>query len=303
MKILIFGYKYFAKSLASDLQKHDLKNHYVFIDTADNIISKMKSVFEIITADRLFIIGGCINNSKVIDIALFLKKEILMEWVGTDVLNAKKSCFNGEKNDKYLYKIKHYCEIDWIEKELLKIGIVANICDIVRLENDYQIKDDNDASNTVIALSYIGKNREDFYGIENILNLAKIYTEIEFRICGTDGENIIAPPNVLFLGWIDDMRKEFKKCSIFLRLVEHDGLAFSVVEALSFKKWVIYSQSFEYTYSYNNFDELVKCFQKVMNNINNKELNKNGKKYVLKRYNKNRVLNNLVRIIQGDSSG
>lgn len=38
-----------------------------------------------------------------------------------------------------------------------------------------------------------------------------------------------------FLGWVNNMGDEFKKCSVFLRFVEHDGLAFSVIEALNLK--------------------------------------------------------------------
>lgn len=95
------------------------------------------------------------------------------------------------------------------------------------------------------------------------------------------------------------MRDEFKKSSAVLRLVEHDGLAFSVIEALSFKKWVLYSQPFEYTYSYSSFDELIKSFDIIIKKILNGESNCSGKKYVLNRYCKNKVLNNIVQILQG----
>ena len=80
MKVLIIGYKYFSQSLALDLQKYDVVNQYIYVESKLNFIEKIKLVFAIITTDKLFIIGGCINSSKVIDIALFFKKDIFMEW-------------------------------------------------------------------------------------------------------------------------------------------------------------------------------------------------------------------------------
>ena len=299
MKVLIIGYKYFSQSLALDLQKYDVVNQYIYVESKLIFIEKIKLVFAIITTDKLFIIGGCINSSKVIDIALFFKKDIFMEWVGSDVLNAKKDYINGMKNKKYINEIQHYCEIDWIRKELWEIGISTKICDIVRVEEDIKVDQSNIKNNNIIVLAYVGKNREEFYGMKNILKLAQLYPEIEFRVCGTDGENINGPKNIVFLGWVNDMRDEFKKSSAFLRLVEHDGLAFSVIEALSFKKWVLYSQPFEYTYSYSSFDEMIKSFDIIIKKILNGESNCRGKQYVFNRYSKNKVLNNIVQMLQG----
>ncbi|WP_293718147.1 hypothetical protein [uncultured Phascolarctobacterium sp.] len=299
MKVLITGYKYFSKSLASDLQKYDVDNQYIYIDPTLNFMEKIKLFFSIIAVDKLFIIGGCINNSKVVDIALFFKKDIFMEWVGTDVINAKKDYMSGIKNEKYINEIKHCCEINWIRQELLEIGISAAICDIVRVDEEIIIDKSNVKNNTIVAFTYVGKNREEFYGIKNILKLAKLYPEIEFRICGTDGKNIKRSENIVFLGWVNNMGDEFKKCSVFLRFVEHDGLAFSVIEALNLKKWVLYSQPFEHTYSYSSFNELVKSFDRIIKKILNGESNCKGKKYVLNRYGKNKVLNNIVQMLKG----
>ena len=59
------------------------------------------------------------------------------------------------------------------------------------------------------------------------------------------------------------------------------------------------SQPFEYTYSYSSFDEMIKSFDIIIKKILNGESNCRGKQYVFNRYSKNKVLNNIVQMLQG----
>lgn len=299
MKITVFcGYEYFCNKLVKQLSEYDRENKYIFANTI-GFLNKLLAIYKIIIADNVFIIGGSIYGSKIINLALLFNKKIFIEWVGTDILIATENYNRGKVNREYIEKCCHLCEVDWTKEELKKIGIDATICDIVTVDidnsnNNRNYNDHNLIKNSITVLSYIAKNREEFYGIDFILRLAELYPEINFRICGTDGDNYKHLKNVEFLGWIDNMNYEYDNCDIFMRLVQHDGLAFSVIEALSRGKWVIYSYPFNYVQTYNNFDDLKIKFQILLNKCINKQSNNEAVDFVYSRYNIKKVLADLV---------
>ena len=64
-------------------------------------------------------------------------------------------------------KIKHYCVAPWLQKELMTIGINADILPVTVLEKS-EIKKIKYPEHLTI-LTYIGKNREEFHGINTII--------------------------------------------------------------------------------------------------------------------------------------
>lgn len=294
-KTIFFGYEYFCKKLVNQLTEYDKENKYVFVST-NTFFNKLLAVYEILISNNIFIIGGSIYGSKIIDLALLFNKKIFIEWVGTDILIASENYKNGFVNKDYIKKCVHLCEVGWTQEELKQIGINAKICDIVTISSDecnnHKICDDG-----ITVFSYIAQNREDFYGIELILKLAELYPNIKFRIAGTTGVNCKQLNNVKYLGWINNMNVEYDNCDIFMRLVQHDGLAFSVIEALSRGKWVIYSYPFNYVQTYNNFDELKSVFDKLLQKIKNEEVNNKAKNFIFHRYEKENILYNIIKIL------
>ena len=286
-KTIFFGYEYFCKKLVNQLTEYDKENKYIFVST-NTFFNKLLAVYEILISNNIFIIGGSIYGSKIIDLALLFNKKIFIEWVGTDILIASENY-----NKDYIKKCIHLCEVGWTQEELKQIGINAKICDIVTISSDecnnHKICDDG-----ITVFSYIAQNREDFYGIELILKLAELYPNVKFRIAGTTGVNCKQLNNVKYLGWINNMNVEYDNCDIFMRLVQHDGLAFSVIEALSRGKWVIYSYPFNYVQTYNNFDDLKIKFQILLNKCINKQSNNEAVDFVYSRYNIKKVLADLV---------
>lgn len=294
MKVLIIGLPYFAQKLQKQLSEYDKNNTYIFLNTHYNKLDKLKYIFHLINTDVIYIHGGLICCSGLIDIALKLNKKIIMNWAGSDVLKAKEMKKRGKINFNYVNKIKHFCETLWIQKELKEIGINADIlpiafCDVKNIKFKFPDK--------FTVLSYIGKNRPSFYGIETIIKLAKEFPQVNFKIVGLNYcENI--PKNINLLGWVENMDNEYKNCVIYIRMPKHDGLGASVIEALSYGRIVFRNYQFPYVNYFKNYEDLKSQFQKVIADFNNGKLtiNQDGIDFVRREFNKEKVLSNLIKV-------
>ncbi|WP_413944579.1 hypothetical protein [Bdellovibrio sp. HCB-162] len=256
--IIVIGLPYFAKKIASDLSKFDETSKYIWLDTSAKIVDKIKYICLIFFAKAVYQIGGSSTPGGALKLALFLRRKIFFHWVGTDVLIAKDKYAQKKLNYGYLKRITHFCEVDWIQKELKDIFIDAEIVSLASFDSR-EIKEINMAFDSFSILTYIGKGKEQFYGIQKVIQLAKAFPEVQIRIVGISGYAGELPSNITLLGWVTNMNDEYRKCSLYLRLVEHDGLAFSVLEALSYGRYVAYSQRFDNTVQVKTVEELIAC--------------------------------------------
>ena len=297
MRVSILGYDFFAKNLAYELQKFDPTNKNIYVNKR-GFVNKIKGIISIFLSKNVFIIGGEIYKSKVMDVSLFLNKEIYIEWAGSDVLKAKNFFKKGMINEEYINKPIHFSEAKWIQSELREIGIETNLCKASLCNIEKNNKDNIEFltnNKSIIAFTYLGKNRENFYGLNNIIKLAEKFPNVKFRVCGTDGENLVHLNNIEYLGWINNVNEELDNCNIFLRLIEHDGLSNTVLEALSKGKFIIYSYPFDYCETYKNDSELFAVFQKLINLTKKGNNNKEAINFVVKNYSKEILLKNLIK--------
>ena len=194
-----------------------------------------------------------------------------MHWVGTDVINAKMAFEHQLAISSYVINSTHYCEVDWIQHELSEIGINAEIVSIASV--------DSCKFDTVLplpenfsVLSYIGKGREKFYGIDLLIKLAEAMPDIPIKIVGISEYSEYLPANIELLGWVDDMDKAYRDCVLYLRLAEHDGLAFSVLEALSHARYVGYSYPYPGATHVNNICGLISMVAVLRSQFDNRKL-------------------------------
>ena len=124
MKTTVFcGYEYFCNKLVKQLKEYDKENKYLFANTI-GFLNKLLAIYKIIIADNLFIIGGSIYGSKIINLALLFNKKIFIEWVGTDILIAIENYNKGKVNKKYIENCHHLCEVNWTKEELKKLVLM-----------------------------------------------------------------------------------------------------------------------------------------------------------------------------------
>lgn len=295
MKVLIGGLPYFAKKLVKNLSDFDKDNSYLYLEPCISFYSKIRTVFKFIPADIIYFIWGTIEANKLTDLALFMKKKVVMHWVGTDVTNAVTYYKNHSIKKRYIENITHFCEVSWIQDELKQIGIYAKIVQIATF--DSKVSELKKLPTDFSILSYVGEGREEFYGINKLIQLAIDFPGIEIKITGIAHYKKPLPENIKLLGWVKNMFEQYNNCVLYLRLPEHDGLAFSVLEALASGRYVGYSCNFENTIFINTYTRLKEVVRNFYDEFNNGLLgiNFSGVEFIKGHFNRDTVLEALIK--------
>lgn len=232
MRILVNGLPYFSKRLVRDLTDFDPENRYVFLNTYESLWAKIKFWFYLPFFDKVLSMNGVSDESGSLNLVVRRRKPLIMLWQGTDVLLAVERFHNGTIFSKYIDYSKHFAGAYWFVEELSSIGIKAEPLSFVWLEP----KDSSEKNPENFAvLTYLGNGREDFYGWQIIKKTFKDLKNTVLYVVGSDGRDLAFPDNVKFCGWVEkaEMQKLQSKCSVLIRLAEHDGYSLMVAEALS----------------------------------------------------------------------
>lgn len=295
--ILIIGLPYFSKKIAHSLSRFDNNNYYTALNTSGKIFDKIKHLLNLLNADIVYSIGGTLVKTNTIDIALAFRKKVVMHWVGTDVLNAISDFKNKRLNNEYIERINHLCEVSWIKEELKQVGIDAEIVPLVTF--DEKIGTVNCLPENFTILSYVAKGREEFYGIEKIIKLAVDFPDIELKIVGISEYHKSVPKNIRFLGWVENMNEQYQNCVLYLRMPEHDGLAFSVLEAMANGRYVGYSYNFDNVFYIKNYIELKHMVSKLKQTYDEGKLPPNiqGRDFIVKAFSQKEVLSALSSVL------
>jgi glycosyltransferase involved in cell wall biosynthesis len=298
MKILILGMPYFAKRLQNQLSKFDESNIYINLDTYYNKLDKLKYLWHILNTDIIYMHGGGICCSGTLNLALKLNKKIFINWAGSDVLKAQEIKNNKMEEKRYIENITHLCETSWIQNELLALGISATLSPVMIY--DKQIVKNLNLPKVFTVLSYVSKDRPEFYGIDTLIKLANDFPLINFRIAGIKDYTKI-PNNIKLLGWVD-MKKEYLNSIVYIRTPKHDGLAYSVLEALSYGRMVFRNYDFNFVNYFKDYNDLKLQLSKVIDDFNNGKLtiNQDAIDFVQTEFSKEKVLGNLVKVFEND---
>jgi len=293
MNIALIGNSYFGPKLAKQLSNFDRKNSYLFYNTNAKTIDKIKFVLHLPFIDVVYSISATINGGGALKVALKFNKKIVQHFIGSDVLSAKKDFKINNINKKLIEKSNYLCEVRWIQYELKDIKIDSQIVPYIAYETFNNPKNIENFS----VLTYLAKDKEKFYGVDDFIRLANDFKEIEFKIAGIDRYKNL-PKNIKCLGWTD-LKKELQNSAIYIRNAKHDGLAFSVIEALAEGRFVARNYKFPFCEYFNNYSELKNIIQKkfLQYNRNALGLNHAGIKYIKEEYSNQKVLANLVKIL------
>lgn len=226
-------------------------------------------------------------------LANFFGKKIVQHFIGSDVLSAQEDYKNNKVSKKLIKCSSYLCEVEWIQEELKEIEIDAKIVPIMAYTQKKKAKEFKEFS----VLTYMGEGKEEFYGIKDFVFLAQSFPEVDFKIAGIESYKNL-PENIKCLGWIN-MTKELQKCTVFIRNAKHDGLGFTVIEALSLGRIVFYNYKFPYVNYYKNRESLSYQLNEIKNlfNIDKLKVNQKAMEFVTKEFNKEYVLSTLVKSI------
>jgi hypothetical protein len=295
MLVLFNGLSHFGKKLVTELNEFDPDNKYVFLDTYTSLKAKLLFILLLPFSKLVVSFNGVSERSGSMDWVLRFNKKLLMQWQGTDVQLALQRAQDGVIYNRYITHANHTTDFLFLKKELDTIINYVTLLpykhyskDAVELINYKQLS----------VLSYVAKNREDFYGMHLIQQLAIKYPSIFFYIVGTDNEQFITSENLKLLGWVDQVKLSnlMKENPIFLRLTKHDGNAVTVHEALLHGQEVIWSYPNELVYQATNLEELFMQFEVVLEKISNRGMKSNvyNSNFIYSNYKREVILGNYV---------
>lgn len=291
MRVLITGLPLFSERLRRELSAFEPENKYYRLNTYYSKFDRIKALFMIPFVDVVYSINGTVSKSRVFDMAFKYKKKVVMNWVGTDVIKALNT---KDPNQAYIKDAIHLCEVDWIKEELESIGINAEILNFAVFETKF---DSEVPGEPFTVLSYIPGNRAEFYGINELKELAKEFPLIRFLIAGsTQNELGELPQNVKTLGWVKNMDEVFKSSHVCLRFPEHDGLSNFILESLARGKQVLYKYNFPNCHYSPEIVDLKRNLALLKDQFDASELslNEEGIAYIAKNFNRETILGGIV---------
>ncbi|MEQ8625118.1 MAG: hypothetical protein RJQ00_10700 [Vicingaceae bacterium] len=291
-RILIVGLPLFAKRVKTSLEKNDRQNSYVALDTYYRLLHKIIAPYYLISADVIYSINGTIGNSKLLDWAFKLNKKVVMHWVGSDVTTAINQFKKGEIDQRFL-EAKHLTDASWLKEELKPIGINAKLQYISGYTIDRMPEE---LPKQFAVLSYIPKNRADFYGRNQYFELAENFPDLTFYIVGSERKDHEDPPeNIVFKGWVSQMDKEIDRVVVTVRFVKHDGMSQFVLESLARGRYVLYNYDLDGSSLTKSTQDMVREISRLKSKFDSKELtlNQKGIEMIKKNFSPSKVLEEL----------
>lgn len=295
MKIIVTGLPYFGRKISALLNEADAGNNYIFLNTYYSNYDRLRFLLHILFAKTVYSINGATGKSFVLSLAIKFKKRVVFHWVGSDLFLAKDAIKNNTADKRFIDYPVHLTDSPWYVSDLNEIGINAKYLPLLSVD---KVPDIVSFPSEFNVLAYIPQDDQEFYGISTIIELAKIFPEINFNIAGSGEYSGELPKNIKLLGWIKDMKPVFENTVVSIRFPKHDGLSFFVLESLLYSRYVIYNYELDNCILVKNIDdikfrlsELIEKFKK-----GNLELNTKGRDFVIRKFS-NENINILAKIL------
>ena len=93
------------------------------------------------------------------------------------------------------------------------------------------------------VLAYALDDRDELYGLDFILELARRRPDIQFLLLAATPTDAL-PENVTSLGWVDDIHPIMSQATVYVRPTSHDGFSYLVLEALATGRYVLWTTPF-----------------------------------------------------------
>jgi O-antigen/teichoic acid export membrane protein len=257
-RIVFLGQTRWSHLLVDQLSQHPIAGKAcsfaaVGLDRPWSILDA-SSIFSVLSANVVVRVGlrpaGDTPFAKVFSIAWrtlrFLRpsQRVIMYWIGTDVAQSRRMLQSGRNRTRFSRAVRdegHIAASPGLVEELRALGVESRLVWFPGLT--LKVPETVPAMPTrFTVLSYVPDTRFDFYGGPKLLDLARAFPDLDLRIAGGTGSWADdPPPNAVFLGWVRNMAEEYSRCSVVIRLVEHDALGATAIEGLLYGRHVVYS--------------------------------------------------------------
>jgi glycosyltransferase involved in cell wall biosynthesis len=202
----------------------------------------------IMSCDVCYHIGGAWSWTRELAwrIPYLLRVPLVVHWIGTDVMLCAEWFQRRVSSLRLAKRFVHLADAPWLVDELAEVGIQAQFAPVVSEKLfRYLGTAPPGLPDSFTVLAYMADDRAVFYGWQGVLQLAKDFPEIEILIARAVGAFAKEhPPNIKFLGWIDNMRDVYERCTVLVRMTEHDGLSNMIQEALALGRHAVWTYRF-----------------------------------------------------------
>ncbi|TSA54176.1 MAG: glycosyltransferase family 1 protein [Planctomycetaceae bacterium] len=206
-------------------------------------------IFGIYSPDTLNIVSATIRPIKVC-------------WCGSDLIEYRDKW--SEKTD--LSKnpnIKHLCLSADQQKELKKLNIDATITRLYYgKKEDWEVLPFPENPGVL----YYTPERWDLYGVQDIIEIAKLMPDVQFHFVGDKGLIHELPSNVINHGVVskETLKTIMNKIGVYARFTKWDGHPNLITESILSGKYVVTNHNIPYTERVNERFDTIKIIRKLL---------------------------------------
>ena len=285
IKILLLGEEYHAKVFYEQLENYEKS---VF---EPKFYKELPSQNTLANYDLFHLVSSPLP---VIKKLIRYKKPVFYHWIGTDVYRFINDSFIKRFFKKLIINsplVHNLVVSENLKIELQQFNLSSTIIPLTKLK----FVDEAPALPAKLSvLSYVPKNRWDFYHGDLITELSVKMPDVDFHILSA-GKERSGRPNLYFYDFVNDTTPFYKKCSVLLRITTHDGLPKMVLEALSYGRQVLWNETFPNCFTVKNSIECIKVLEKLKLDCS---LNTEGKKFVENSFNESKIISNYYQLCQ-----
>jgi hypothetical protein len=234
------------------------------------------------------------------------KIKIYFWFVGTDAYNLINGTFGIDipKHENYRFLAIG----ERVQRELKSVGIESEILmdyedDITAHwdeldEMDFYKRDDGLFNISI----YIPSERREFYHYDLMKEVAKVFEgddNIRFHFFGNVDPHDDLPSNCIDWGYVtgEEKKRLYQQTDIYLRSTDHDGEPMSNIEFHKLAKSVICDYPYKHCHVAVTEDEIISKIRELRDDY---KPNYEAQKYYRERFNKQRFINEFVRIFYGE---
>jgi len=291
--IALTGPEYWCENLARQLNREDAKSVIIRKSPANAVkyLAWIMYFFKETAGYDILHIMLPTSAIKTLKAARLKHIRVVCHWIGSDVLKLRDEKRRKEFFKAYpVSKLTHLAVSKPLSDELAQYGMNAEVFPNI---TDKVIAEPEPLPTTPGVLSYWTDKRADFFNASIVLDLAKCFPNVPFRVVGATGKGLSKPPNVRFLGHLENMSEVFRQTTVYIRLVPHDGTSIMVAESLARGRYVLYSLPFPYC---EKATELNECKEKLATLLRKKELNLAGAEFVRTRFDPEKNIMKLIKM-------
>lgn len=232
MRILILGYTRFALRQTAMFEARGAHATYVKRNFA------LRALPLVPMCDVVYQVGGPIVPRSVFDACRFFGKPIVKHWLGSDTMRLHDPNVQRQSSSKV---VTNWADAPWLVDELKAAGIDGQTVGLspISLTADLPFPPP-----PLRVLWFLPEDRFEFYGGQMALAVARALPDVKFVFVGSERRGRPAPPNVEYVGFLDEIDDAYAKTHVLVRMADHDGLSQMVLEALNHGRYVIWNYPF-----------------------------------------------------------